>query len=73
MTKVKPTGDKDCSDCAWDYEGECNILEISGYDGYYARDDPKDEYSWLPCKCRIEYQDLIDWFVKNIDLVIGEE
>ncbi|MFA5760535.1 MAG: hypothetical protein WC877_02080 [Dehalococcoidales bacterium] len=33
MNKVKPTGDEDCSNCAWDYEGNCNISEVSGYDG----------------------------------------
>ena len=61
MKLIKRYQHSDCGDCIFrDPDNySCNIDAISGFIDEDCRADPKDDYSWLPCKFNLDYNDAV--------------
>ena len=82
VIRVKRYQRSNCDECIFrDPDNySCNIDRESGYIDEDCREDPNDEYSYLPCKYNLNYNDNVipilielvnnhpEWF-KDMDIV----
>ena len=71
MDKIPCKPRKSCCDCIWDYEGDCNLSHITGFESEYDRyEDDESEWEFKVCNCRVEYIEWEYWFVDNRETVL---